>query len=167
MWAKGKLLIYLPRLKHTVEGNILDISLSGIGISFSAPFPLKPQEHIQLQARDSHGEKYSLEARIQRAVQKGEEYICGTEFIIKNEAEFAKSIRFVYSDSQRWVDYWNRNTVKANPFKVLLFIIKMSLKGFKVCLHTAFLFLVRPLIFSKSSSARFSSAAAPVAETDV
>jgi hypothetical protein len=146
MWAKGSLLVYLPRLNLTVEAKIQDISLSGIGISFRLPLPLMPQEHIQLEARDSHGKKYNLEARIQRAVQRGDEYICGTEFIIRDEAEFADSIKFVYSDSQRWVDYWNRHTVKANPFRVLIFIMKMALKGFRVSLHTSFIFLIAPMI---------------------
>jgi cellulose synthase (UDP-forming) len=155
MWAKGKLLVHFPRLNMTVEGSTQDISLSGIGISFSLPFELKPQEHVQIESRDSHGEKYFLEARIQRAVQKGEVYTCGTEFIIRNEEQFATSVRFVYSDSQRWVDYWSRHTHKANPFRVLLYISKMALKGFMISIHTSYIFFVLPIVtFARNRAAR-------------
>jgi cellulose synthase (UDP-forming) len=169
MWAKGKLLVYLPRLKQTVEGSIQDISLSGIGISFSLPFPLKPHEHIQLEARDSFGERYTMEARIQRAIPKGDNtYVCGTEFLIRSEEDYATSIRFVYSDSQRWVDYWNRNTVKASPFKVLIFIVKMSLKGYKTIVHASFIFVFSPLrlLFKHVAARLFPAPGAVAAENE-
>ncbi|MBF0558921.1 MAG: UDP-forming cellulose synthase catalytic subunit [Nitrospirae bacterium] len=131
LWAKGKLAVFFPRLKKTVEANFLDISLSGVGLSFKLPVPLKPQEHVILETRDSHGEKYKLDARIQRAVKKDEMYICGSEFIVSDETQFSKSIQFVYSDSQRWVDYWGRTTKTANPFLVLWFLMKMTISGVK------------------------------------
>lgn len=118
-------------MKKTVEADIQDISLSGVGLSFSLPVPLKPLEHIILETRNSHGEKYSIEARIQRSVKKGEVFVCGSEFVISDEKQFSSSIQFVYSDSQRWVDYWGRKTKTANPFLVLWFIMKMTVNGMK------------------------------------
>jgi cellulose synthase (UDP-forming) len=168
MWAKGKLLIYFPRLKQTVEGDIKDISLSGLGIAFRLPFEMKPQEHIQIESRDSYGENFHLQARIQRAVQKEDLWTCGTEFIIKNEEDFATSVRFVYSDSQRWVDYWNRPKAKPNPLRVLLFILKMAVKGFGISLHATGIYLVSPAkIFAKRLTGRFFPVQAAAAETDV
>lgn len=130
MWAKGKVSVFLPRLKTAVEADVQDISLSGIGLSLSLPFPLKPREHIIIEARDSHGEKYRLEARIQRFVQKGGVFVCGTEFIVADERQRATAIRFMYGDSQRWVDEWGRRSKAINPFRMLWFIFKMTGKGF-------------------------------------
>ena len=87
-----------------------------------------------------------MEARIQRAFPKGgDDYVCGTEFIIRSEEDLATSIRFVYSDSQRWVDYWNRNALKPSILKVLLFILKMSLKGYKTIGIASLVYIVSPL----------------------
>jgi cellulose synthase (UDP-forming) len=146
MWTKGKLLLSIPRLQQRVEAQILDISLSGLGLSFRLPYPLTHQEHVELEARDSMGEKYLIDARIQRIVpKKDNEYLCGTEFVITNESQFATAVRFVYSDSQRWVDYWNRHTRRANPFKLILFIMKMSLKGFRTSLHASVILVIIPV----------------------
>ena len=146
LWAKGNMHVFFPRLKRSVEAKILDISLSGIGVSFRLPVPLAPLEHIHIEARDSLGEKYSIDASIQRAVQKGEEYFCGSEFLYSNQEQHSRSIQYVYSDSQRWVDYWGKNSIKANPFKILVFIVKMSFKGFRTSTMACLYFIYQPLI---------------------
>lgn len=130
MWEKGKASIFFPRLKSTVEANVSDISLSGIGFSLHLPFPLKPREHVVIEARDSHGEKYRLEARILRSVRKGGVFFCGTEFILADEQQRVTATRFVYGDSQRWVDYWGKRSGAINPLRMLWFIAKTTGRGF-------------------------------------
>ncbi len=146
LWAKGNLMAFFPRLKKTVEARILDISLSGVGLSFKLPVPLQPLEYAELEARDSQGEKYNIEVRFQRITQKGDEYFCGSEFLTEKPGQYSKSVQFVYSDSQRWVDYWGKNLVKANPFKLFAFIAIMAFKGFKVSLVACLHFIYRPLL---------------------
>jgi cellulose synthase (UDP-forming) len=153
LWAKGKVTLFFPRLKKTVEADLQDISLSGIGFSFKLSDPLKPLEHVVIENRDSHGEKYIIEGRIQRAVKKGDALICGCEFILSDEKRFSTGVQFVYGDSQRWVDYWGRRAKTPNPLKVLSFILRMTFKGFKTsaiaCVQFVFLPLanyIRPII---------------------
>jgi cellulose synthase (UDP-forming) len=130
MWAKGKASVFFPRLKSTVEANLQDISLSGIGLSLQLSFPVKPREYVVIEARDSYGEKYRLEARIQRSVRKGEVFFCGAEFILADEQQRVMTTRFVYGDSQRWVDFWGKRSRAINPLKMLWLIVKMAGRGF-------------------------------------
>lgn len=129
MWAKGKASVFFPRLKSTVEADVQDISLSGIGLSFHLPFPLTPREHVVIETRDSHGAKYRLEARIQRSVQKAGLFFCGAEFILADAQQRVTATQFVYGDSQRWVDFWGKSSRGINPIKMLWFIVKMTGKG--------------------------------------
>lgn len=132
MWTKGKALVTLPRLNKTVEADIEDISLSGAGVVFKLPYPLTPLEHIILEARNSHGEKFVIEARVQREIKKGDKYVCGCEFLVPKDVNLlSTNIRFAFGDSQRWMDFWGQKTKPANPLWVMLFIIKSSFKGFK------------------------------------
>ena len=146
VWAKGKVSVFLPRLKTTVEADVQDISLSGIGLSLSLPFPLKPREHIIIEVRDSHGEKYRLEALIQRFVQKGGVFVCGTEFIVADERQRATAIRFMYGDSQRWVDEWGRRPKAINPFRMLWLMFKMTGKGFTTSIRALKQLLALPIL---------------------
>ncbi|TAN32034.1 UDP-forming cellulose synthase catalytic subunit [Patescibacteria group bacterium] len=149
MWAKGKLSVFFPRLKITVEASIQDISLSGIGLLFHIPFPLTSREHIIMEARDSYGGRYGLEARIQRFVKRGEMFLCGTEFILPDEQARLTATRFVYGDSQRWMDYWSKRTRKVSFFKMLWFIVKMAGKGFTVSLLAYKRLLHVPVTYAK------------------
>ena len=146
MWAKGKVSVFFPRLKTTVEADVQDISLPGIGLSLSLPFPLKPREHIIIEARDSHGERYYLEAHILRSVKKGGVFVCGAEFILADERQRTTAIRFVYGDSQRWVDYWGRRSKAVNPFRMLWFIVKMTGKGFTTSIMASKQLLYLPIL---------------------
>lgn len=146
LWAKGNVLVYFPRLKQRIEAEVLDFSLSGIGISFRLPVPPLPNEQIRIESRDSLGEKHLVDAVIQRIMQMGENYHCGSEFKSDSKEERANAIRFVYTDSQRWVDYWAKHSVRANPFKVLMFVIKMSLKGLRISMVVCLQLMITPAL---------------------
>lgn len=146
LWAKGKVLTYFPRLNMRIEAEMQDISLSGIGIALDMPVPPLPNEELLVEARDSSGEKTVVKSKIQRIIQKNGIYTCGLEFIAESAEERANVIRFVYGDSQRWVDYWSRNMVRANPFRMMQFVFKSSLKGFKVSISATLQLIIRPLM---------------------
>lgn len=145
LWAKGKVLVHFPRLGTRIEAEVQDISLSGLGFWLRSPVPPLPKERIVIESRDSLGEKYQVDAEIQRIVPNGESCLCGSEFRVDAPEERAKAIRFVYSDSQRWVDYWAKNTVRAHPIQVYGFVLKMSLKGLRVSMVTCGQLVVAPI----------------------
>lgn len=145
LWAKGKALIFFTRLKETLEADIQDISMSGIGLSFKLNLPLVPKEHITFETRDCYGERYEMEARMQRIIREGDQYTCGCEFMISDAEQSARAVNFAYGDSQRWVDFWERKTKSANPLWTLLFIIQMMVKGLKASTIALFEFILFPI----------------------
>lgn len=145
LWAKGKALIFFPRLKKTLEADIQDISMSGIGISFKLDIPLMPLEHIIFETRNSYGERYKMEARMQRIVKKGDIYICGCEFNLLTADQFSTAVHFAYGDSQRWVDFWERKTKTASTWWVLYFILRMMIKGVKASTIALLQFILLPV----------------------
>jgi cellulose synthase (UDP-forming) len=154
----GVMSVFFPRLKTTVEAHVQDISLSGIGLLLSPPFPLAPREHVILEARDSLGDEYRIEARIQRFVKKGEELFCGAEFILANEEQRSIATQFVYGDSQRWVDFWGKRSRTINPFRMLWYIVKMTTKGFTTSTIASKQFLYLPIVNSIKRVIRVSAA---------
>lgn len=129
LWAKGSVLMHITRLNRGMECAVSDISLSGIGLMVDPSVDIKPLEHVVIEARDSLGEKYMIESRVQRHVEKGGMLYCGCEFSIKDASKFSNIVRYVYGDSQRWADCWNSRRA-ANPFKVLYFVLRMTCRGF-------------------------------------
>lgn len=163
LWSKGRVLLSFPRLKSAVEARVEDVSLSGAGLSFQLPAEVKPHEHVEIIARDSHGEKYRLEANIERIRRRGDSYFCGSAFQIRDPAQFGCAVQFVYSDSQRWVDHWHKAGRKLGPVRTFTLIGRMALQGFKTCGWALFRLLLRPTL-ELPRRLRFRNRPVPVAE---
>jgi cellulose synthase (UDP-forming) len=145
LWAKGKALVFFTRLKETIEADIKDISLSGLGFTFKLNSILMPKEHITLETRDSYGKKFNIEAHITKIIKHDDAYTCGCEFISSNTTPFSTLVSFVYGDSQRWVNFGERQKKSPNPMKLFYLIIKMMLNGTKIIFVAIFQFIFRPI----------------------
>lgn len=128
--ATGKVRVYSPRLGRSVEGAIDDISLTGIGVEFSDPLPLAMEEEVWIDVRDSYGEEYRFRAMTHRMTGKEGRILYGCEFEADGET-YKRLVRFVYGDSQRWVDFWARKSKPAGPVRILFYFIRMGIKGSK------------------------------------
>ncbi|WP_305730829.1 UDP-forming cellulose synthase catalytic subunit [Trichlorobacter ammonificans] len=134
LWATGNVLVVFPGSAARVEAAVQDISMSGLGILLPASAAPRSGEQIRIESRDSMGRKHGVNAVIQRIVPRDEGYFCGTEFLATDAAERAEVVRFVYTDSQRWVDYWSRPIPTASPLRMLVFVSAMALKGIRISL---------------------------------
>lgn len=130
IWSKGKINVFFPRMKKAFEGEIKDVSLTGIGFEVSLPFIPVAEEDVVLETRDSYGEKYQFNARMFRHIKKGKASFCGCDFVTNDET-YAKIVRFVYGDSQRWMDFWDKKSVRTSFGRVALYLIQMGFKGSK------------------------------------
>jgi cellulose synthase (UDP-forming) len=146
IWARGKLMVFFPRLRTTVEASLEDMALTGVGLSFHLPYPIEPQEHVVLDARDSFGRRHRLDATIRRSVKKGDRFFCGAEFAIDGQEQFATAVSYVYGDSQRWVDYWARKRKTVSPFTMLGLIGRMAVTGGVVSGRTFWHLMCRPIL---------------------
>ncbi|MGR3319613.1 MAG: UDP-forming cellulose synthase catalytic subunit [Candidatus Anammoxibacter sp.] len=130
MWAKGKVNVFFSRMNQLIQGEIQDVSYTGMGVELNVPFSVKPEEEVTLDVRDIYGEKYKFEARITRHFKKNGMSFCGCNFT-STEKSAMQLVRYVYGDSQRWEDFCEKKTKRAHPLRILLFMTKMGAKGFK------------------------------------
>lgn len=133
MWARGEVNVYFPRMKYILQGEIKDISYSGMGVQLKTPFPIKPEEDVVLNVRDIYGEKYAFDARIFRKIKKKEYVFCGCDFVAKGKAAQLRLIKYVYGDSQRWEDFLQKRFKRVSPWGIFYFIVRMGIKGSRDC----------------------------------
>ncbi|MBI4350975.1 MAG: UDP-forming cellulose synthase catalytic subunit [Elusimicrobia bacterium] len=145
MWAKGKAQVFLPRLKAVVQAKMDDISLTGIGLTFKLPQDPGPLEHLVLETRNSYGKKFRIEARVQRFVKKGADYVCGCEFLRAGAKQTAETLEFVYCDGQKWADFWSQKTKPASPLWMASFLLRSSVSGAKIFYATMTRTFVMPV----------------------
>ncbi len=126
--ARGEVKLYSPRLNRVFTGMIDDISLSGIAIDLAGPVPLLPEDDVMIEARDSTGDEYQFQTIVHRLINKGDRITCGCEFELDSVTYF-KLVRFVYGDSQRWVDLWDKKSKTAGAFHILFYFLRMGIKG--------------------------------------
>ncbi len=128
--TRGMVRATFPRMNMSLEGEVRNISLTGIGIAIKLPFPLAPQERIVLETEDSYGQKFRFEAKIHRAFEHDGIHICGSEFIM-NLISFQEVVRYVYGDSVRWQNVWHTQAQTGGTAKMVWHFIKLGIKGLR------------------------------------
>jgi len=128
--TNGAIRVTFPRMGISLDGEVRDISLTGIGIALKLPFPLAPQERVVLEASDSYGQHFSFEARIHRAFERGAFHLCGSEFIM-SLVSYQQVVRYVYGDSERWKNVWQVQSQTRGTAKMLWHFVKLGVKGFR------------------------------------
>ncbi len=129
--AKGKITAFLEQDKTVcVEGDIMDLSLSGLGFKFAVSDSLKQNDNVILKTTDSRGDTHELSAKIMFLANRNGTAICGCEFT-ELEQRFADIVNMVYGDSQRWVDFWSHDAQRPGvPYMMYQFVL-MAGKGAK------------------------------------
>ncbi len=128
-WAKGDLEIIYD--KRRIKGEIRDISLSGIGFEVVSNEEIlfnKGQKFVILM-KDNLGKGYKFEIEIVRSLKKRKGVYLGCQFIIKNKVEFENLVKFVYGDSQRWIEFWKRKSKSISAVRGFLYLIKKGIEG--------------------------------------
>jgi len=123
--ASGPVSVLFPRMRATVQGEVRDVSLSGIGFEIDPPFPIKQQERVILTVRDSYGKEYRFESRIRRSFRKGGRIFCGSEFV-DGAVKYPNIVSFVFGDSQRWVENWDRKSQSRGSARMLWYFLRQG-----------------------------------------
>lgn len=126
----GEIRVSFPRMNQTLEGKVRDISLTGIGVALDLPFVPAVQERVVLEAQDYFGTRYRFDARIHRAFNRGDHYVCGAEFIPELN-RYEDIVSYVYGDSERWKHVWNIQSRTRGTSKLLLHFVKLGVRGFR------------------------------------
>jgi cellulose synthase (UDP-forming) len=128
--AAGKISVRFPHMGGEVyAGQLRDLSLTGIGFLVKLPFTPREHDDVILEVQDSYGRSYRFENRVQRATPRSGAYFCGSEFIAGKNA-YADVVSYVFGDSQRWQDNWNRKSRTGGTGRMLWYFIKTGALGF-------------------------------------
>ncbi len=129
--VKGKVTVFLEHDKTvSLDGDMMDLSLSGAGFKFAGSGTLKQNDNVILKTIDSRGDIHELSAKIMFLANRNGIAICGCEFT-QLEERFADIVNMVYGDSQRWVDFWEHDTQRPGvPYMMYQFVL-MAGKGAK------------------------------------
>jgi len=96
--ASGAATIYFPRLDATLQGEIADISLTGMGVYAKLPFAIRERERATIRTTGKDGEPYQFACVIQRTLKRDEKFLCGAEFIVDTYS-YPKIVKYVYGNS--------------------------------------------------------------------
>ncbi|MBI5626435.1 MAG: UDP-forming cellulose synthase catalytic subunit [Nitrosomonadales bacterium] len=102
--ANGNATVYFPRLNATLQGQITDISLTGIGVMVTPPFTLKDREFIVISTKGEDGQDYRFECTLWRAIKRDGKFLFGTEFVMDVYA-YPKIVKFVYGSNMKMLRY--------------------------------------------------------------
>lgn len=129
--VKGKVTAFLEQDKTvSLEGDMMDLSLSGMGFKFPMSDTLKQGDSVTLKTIDSRGGMHELSAKIMFLANRKGTAICGCEFT-EVEEKFADIVNMVYGDSQRWVDFWSHDEQRPGVLYMMYQFVTMAGKGAK------------------------------------
>lgn len=135
--ASGQAAIRVYRTGQIVPAEVRDVSMSGIAFSVAASWVLHHDERVRIDVSDSYGKAYSFESDIRRMGHIGDKLVCGSEFV-PARVSYADVVAYVYGDSQRWMDVWNRKSQAHGTGRMLWYFIKMGLYAIQTsALHVA------------------------------
>jgi len=123
--------VHFPRMNTSATGKICDVSLTGIGFEIDLPFKPIEQEFATLEAKDSYGQAYKFECKLHHAFKRAGGYFCGSEFIV-SKVSYSSIVGFVFGDSQRWVENWERKAETKGTFRMLMRFMVMGIKAIRV-----------------------------------
>lgn len=126
--STGTAKAFFPRMGETYAGEVRDVSLTGIGLDLTAPFLPRERERVMLEVTDSYGNTYRFESEIKRIMGKQGRYFCGTEFVV-SQVSYREVVAYVFGDSQRWVDVWNRKSAAKGTYRMLWHFLKMGVEA--------------------------------------
>lgn len=120
--AGGTAKLRLLRTGEVLSAQLQDVSMSGIAFNLDGSVQMHPNERVQIDVTDSYGRAYQFECDIRRISKNGGRTACGSEFV-QNRVAYPDIVAFVYGDSARWMEVWNRKArAKGTPRMLLHFI---------------------------------------------
>ncbi len=123
--ATGPVAVHFTRLGESLVGEVRDVSMTGIAFDIAPPFLPREQERIVLEVRDSYGQPYRFESQLKRVVNRQGHFFCGSEFVIE-QVSYPEVVAYVFGDSQRWEDVWNRKSIAKGGYRMLWHFARMG-----------------------------------------
>lgn len=127
--ASGTVIAHFPRMGTSHSGKVHDVSMTGIGFEMQLPFFPREHELVVLEVKDSYGREYRFENRMHQAIMRDGKYFCGSEYI-PGQVSYADVVSYVFGDSRRWQDNWDRKSESHGTYLMLWYFMKTGVQGF-------------------------------------
>lgn len=127
--ASGPVEAYFPHMDKSYGGDVVDVSLTGIGLSLDLDFTPKDGDRATLKLQDSTRERFEFAVRLRHPRQRGKHISCGSEFLPELCA-YPQIVRYVFGDSQRWQDIWEKKEESSGAILMVLHFLRTGLLGF-------------------------------------
>lgn len=130
--AHGKATVHFPRLKQSIEVDLIDKCMEGVSFKIPIGIETKDREDMLMIARDSFGNQYHIEGVVIRAIVSGNVRLCGAQFRMTS-ATYPETVGFVFGDSQSWVNIWEDPRRMGGTMKIIRHLFGKGLKGMLLC----------------------------------
>lgn len=128
--ATGSVTVDFPRMRQSISGQVRDVSLTGVSFEIAADFTPHELERVVLNVKDSYGQTYAFDSRLRRTFRQNGKLVCGSEFV-NGQVSYAQVVAYVYGDSQRWADVWDRKSKATGSFRMLWAFSVMGLQALR------------------------------------
>jgi cellulose synthase (UDP-forming) len=123
--------VTFPAYRATHRARVRDISLTGMGVEVDTRVAAHQHDEVRVRATSRSGRQYEFRASvgvIKRSERKdgGVRTFCGLEFEL-DEAAYPEAVSFVYGDSARWVEVWDRRCQSSGIARKLAYFFWIGL----------------------------------------
>jgi len=150
--TKEKATVTIPEANINVKGIITDVSLGGLGITLQKELDIPLNKPIIVSVADSYNNNYTFRTTIKQCRKANNSTLIGCMFDISNIREFGSIIGFVYGDSRRWENFWQRKQGKASITGGFLYLFWKGIKGSLRNIRGTFLLIKEKIIITLEAS---------------
>jgi cellulose synthase (UDP-forming) len=109
---------------------VFDLSEAGVGFTLPQSAPLVSGGRAKIYAVDSTGHHYNLSIILRRVAPHEGGLVCGAEFSEHEGEAWMDIISYVYGDSQRWENFWDRRRLlRENAWSGIVYLAYKGLTG--------------------------------------
>jgi len=120
--------VEFPRVGKILSADIVDMSLTGMGISVHADFEIKAREYVIIESSDSQGRQFRFEGAILHAFRRGESFLCGVE-LRAGPQDFPQTVGFLYGDSERWKRAWEARFNSRGTLRLAGVLLRLGVRA--------------------------------------
>lgn len=131
-----------------VKGIITDVSLGGLNITLHNELDIPLNKSVIVSVTDSYNNNYTFRTIVKRSRKGNHSTLIGCMFDISNIREFGSIIGFVYGDSTRWENFWQRRQGKASVTGGFLYLFWKGIKGSLRNIRGTFLLIKEKIIIT-------------------
>lgn len=149
--TKEKATVTIPENNINVKGTINNVSLGGLNITLHEELDIPLNKSIIVSVADSYNNNYTFRTIVKQSRKDNNSTLLGCMFDVSDIREFGSIIGFVYGDSARWENFWQRKEGRASILAGFLYLFYKGIKGSLRNIRGTFLLIKEKIIITQES----------------